>query len=50
MSEKQREIAALMFRAVHKLAIEIGRGSASPRAEYDWAIEKLDEFKREFSL
>ena len=49
MTDKQRELAALMSGAVHKLAIEIGRGTASPRAEYDWAIERLDEFKREFA-
>lgn len=47
MTDEQRELFAIMHRAIHKLAIEIGRGSASPRCEYDIAIERLDEIKRE---
>ena len=47
MTDRQAELAKLAVWAVHKLAIEIERGTAAPRAEYDWAIEHLDEMKKE---
>lgn len=48
MTEKQRDLAEIAIAAIHKVAIEIGRGTASPRCEYEAAIERLDEMRREF--
>lgn len=31
--------------ALHKLQIEIGRGTAQPKAEYEWAFAQLDDMK-----
>lgn len=50
MTEQQQELAKVATTALHKLAVEIGRGTASPRAEYEWAIKRLDEMKRAFGV
>lgn len=39
------ELAVKAIGAIHKLAIEMGRGTAAPRHEYDQAIAVLDKMK-----
>lgn len=41
----ERELFGLAAQALHKLKIEIQRGTAQSRAEYEWAFERLDEMK-----
>lgn len=44
-SMSKDELFRLAVVAIHKLAVEYNRGTVSPRAEYDHAIEHLDEMK-----
>lgn len=49
MTDEQRELMRIAHRAIHKLAIEIGRGTASSRAEYEHAIDYLPDMERELA-
>jgi hypothetical protein len=40
-----RELQELAVSALHKLAVEYGRGTVAPRYEYDAALERLAEMK-----